>query len=81
MGCDAGAVGYLLKDVSSEKLYEAVRAAAPAAMYFLQPSITSKVIEEFSRLSQLGSAAGRTTAGPALGARTGNSQPGGHRRQ
>jgi DNA-binding NarL/FixJ family response regulator len=51
-GLRAGAVGYLLKDVSSEKLYEAVRAAARGE-YFLQPSITSKVIEEFSRLSRM----------------------------
>ena len=51
-GLRAGAVGYLLKDVSSEKLFEAVRAAARGE-YFLLPSITAKVMEEFSRLSQL----------------------------
>jgi DNA-binding NarL/FixJ family response regulator len=51
-GLRAGAVGYLLKDVSSEKLYEAIRAAARGE-YFLQPSITTKVMEEFARLSRM----------------------------
>ena len=51
-GLRAGAVGYLLKDVSSDKLYEAIRAAARGE-YFLLPSITTKVMEEFSRLSEL----------------------------
>ena len=49
-GLRAGAVGYLLKDVSSEKLFEAIRAAAKGE-YFLQPSITTKVITEFTRIS------------------------------
>jgi DNA-binding NarL/FixJ family response regulator len=51
-GLRAGAVGYLLKDVSSDKLYEAIRAAARGE-YFLLPSITTKVMEEFARLSEL----------------------------
>ncbi|HEY9077173.1 MAG TPA: response regulator transcription factor [Anaerolineaceae bacterium] len=50
-GLRAGAVGYLLKDVSSEKLFEAIRAAARGE-YFLQPSITAKVMTEFTRLSR-----------------------------
>jgi DNA-binding NarL/FixJ family response regulator len=50
-GLRAGAVGYLLKDVSPEKLFEAIRAAARGE-YFLQPSITAKVVAEFSRLSR-----------------------------
>jgi DNA-binding NarL/FixJ family response regulator len=50
-GLQAGAVGYLLKDVSSDKLFEAVRAAARGE-YFLMPSITTKVMTEFSRLSR-----------------------------
>ena len=48
-GLRAGAVGYLLKDVSSEKLYEAIRSAARGE-YFLLPSITAKVMAEFSRM-------------------------------
>jgi len=46
----AGAVGYLLKDASSEKLFEAIRAAARGAS-FLQPSIAAKVVAEFARLA------------------------------
>lgn len=51
-GLRAGAVGYLLKDVSSEKLFEAIR-AANRGEYFMLPSITAKVMAEFSRLSRL----------------------------
>jgi DNA-binding NarL/FixJ family response regulator len=47
-GLRAGAIGYLLKDVSSNKLYDAIRAAAKGE-YFLLPSITAKVIAEFAR--------------------------------
>ncbi len=50
-GMRAGAVGYLLKDVSSEKLFEAVHATSRGE-YFLLPSITAKVMAEFSRLSR-----------------------------
>jgi DNA-binding NarL/FixJ family response regulator len=50
-GLRAGAVGYLLKDVSSEKLTEAIRAANQGE-YFLVPSITAKVVSEFSRISR-----------------------------
>jgi DNA-binding NarL/FixJ family response regulator len=50
-GLKAGAVGYLLKDVSSEKLNEAIRAAARGD-YFLLPSVTAKVVAEFSRLAK-----------------------------
>jgi DNA-binding NarL/FixJ family response regulator len=49
-GIRAGAVGYLLKDAPTEKLYEAIRAAAHGES-FLQPSIAAKVVSEFSRLS------------------------------
>lgn len=48
-GLRAGAVGYLLKDVSSEKLIEAIHAAARGES-FLQPSIAAKVLAEFSRM-------------------------------
>ena len=49
----AGAVGYLLKDVSGEKLVEAVRAAARGES-FLQPSVAAKVVAEFARLARSG---------------------------
>lgn len=50
-GLRAGAVGYLLKDVTSEKLYEAIRAAARGE-YFMMPSITAKVMSEFTRMAR-----------------------------
>lgn len=50
-GLRAGAVGYLLKDVSSEKLIEAIQAAYNGD-YFLLPSITAKVVSEFSKISK-----------------------------
>jgi DNA-binding NarL/FixJ family response regulator len=50
-GLRAGAVGYLLKDVSSDKLVEAIQ-AAKAGQYFLLTSITAKVVSEFSKISK-----------------------------
>jgi len=49
-GLRAGAVGYLLKDAPSEKLVEAIHAAARGES-FLQPSVAAKVIAEFTRLA------------------------------
>jgi DNA-binding NarL/FixJ family response regulator len=46
----AGAAGYLLKDVSSDKLVEAIHAAARGES-FLHPSVAAKVIAEFTRIS------------------------------
>lgn len=46
----AGAVGYLLKDAPSETLFAAIRAAARGES-FLQPSVTTRVLAEFTRLS------------------------------
>lgn len=46
----AGAAGYLLKDVPSENLFAAIRAAARGES-FLEPSVTSRVLAEFNRLS------------------------------
>jgi DNA-binding NarL/FixJ family response regulator len=57
----AGAVGYLLKDVGSEQLVEAIRIAHRGES-FLQPSIASKVVAELGRLSR----AGGTVDGRAL---------------
>lgn len=45
----AGAVGYLLKDVSSSRLVEAVLAAARDESV-LQPSVAAKVVAQFARL-------------------------------
>lgn len=46
----AGAVGYLLKDAPSPKLFEAIRLAMRGES-FLQPSVAAKVVAEFSRLA------------------------------
>lgn len=52
----AGAVGYLLKDASVQRLVEAVLAAARGESV-LQPSVASKLIAELSRLSAAAPAA------------------------
>lgn len=49
-GLRAGAVGYLLKDVTSDRLAEAVRSAARGES-FLEPSVAAKVVAEFTRLA------------------------------
>ena len=48
----AGAVGYLLKDVASARLVEAIRATARGES-ILQPSVAAKVIAEFTRVSSM----------------------------
>ena len=60
-GLKAGARGYLLKDVSSDDIAAAVRTVA-AGQALIQPSITRKVVAEFSRLAG--------SAGSALSAAT-----------
>ncbi|WP_410626124.1 response regulator [Amycolatopsis sp. cmx-8-4] len=47
----AGAVGYLLKDVSSTRLVEAVLAAARGESV-LQPSVAAKVVARFAQLPE-----------------------------
>jgi DNA-binding NarL/FixJ family response regulator len=49
-GLRAGAVGYLLKDTSTDHLLEAIRAAAHGES-FLEPAVAAKVVAEFTRLS------------------------------
>jgi DNA-binding NarL/FixJ family response regulator len=50
-GLRAGAAGYLLKDVPSEQLAEAIRAAARGKT-FIHPSVTGKVVAELTRLTE-----------------------------
>lgn len=57
-GLKAGARGYLLKDISSEEMADAVRTVARGEA-LIQPSIARKVVAEFSRL------AAETSAPPA----------------
>jgi len=47
-----GAVGYLLKDVASTRLVEAIRVAARGES-ILEPSVAAKVIAEFTRVSSM----------------------------
>ena len=49
-GLKAGAQGYLLKDISSEEMAEAVRKVA-AGEALIQSRLTSKVLAEFTRLA------------------------------
>jgi two-component system response regulator DegU len=46
-----GANGYLLKDVDSESLLDAVRKTVEGAS-FIHPKVTTKLLEEFKRLSR-----------------------------
>lgn len=49
-GLKAGARGYLLKDISSEEMAQAVRKVA-AGEALIEPRLTRKVLAEFSRLA------------------------------
>jgi len=49
-GLRSGAIGYLLKDAPTERLFEAIRAAARGESV-LQPSVAARVVAEFARLS------------------------------
>jgi DNA-binding NarL/FixJ family response regulator len=46
----AGALGYLLKDVSGHDLAEAVRTVAAGGV-LIEPSVARKVVAEFARLA------------------------------
>lgn len=50
-GLRAGALGYLLKDVSADELAEAIRQVA-AGGALIEPSVARKVLAEFARLPQ-----------------------------
>jgi DNA-binding NarL/FixJ family response regulator len=67
-GLKAGARGYLLKDISSEEMAEAVRTVA-AGEALIQPRITRKVLAEFSRLAGVaeGASPARALAEPLTG--------------
>ena len=51
-GLRAGALGYLLKDVSGQELAEAIRKVAQGGA-LIEPSVARKVLAEFSRLGPL----------------------------
>jgi DNA-binding NarL/FixJ family response regulator len=58
----AGASGFLLKDVTAERLFEAVRVVA-AGEALLAPTVTRRLISEFARLRPQNTAAGPAAAG------------------
>jgi DNA-binding NarL/FixJ family response regulator len=55
-GLRAGALGYLLKDVSGSELTEAIRKVAQGGA-LIEPSVARKVLAEFSRLTPQSGAA------------------------
>ena len=61
-GLKAGARGYLLKDISSEEMAQAVRKVA-AGEALIEPRLTRKVLAEFSRLATAND--GRSPSKPA----------------
>ncbi len=62
-GLRAGAIGYLLKDAPTDKLYEAIRAAAHGETV-LQPSVAARVVAQFTRLSDQAPAWAQALAEP-----------------
>jgi len=66
-GLRAGASGFLLKDVTAERLFDAVRVVA-AGEALLAPAVTRRLISEFARIQpdpREGPRAGPRTATPA----------------
>ncbi len=61
-GLRAGARGYLLKDISSDEMADAIRTVAGGGA-LIQPSITRKVLAEFNRMA---STPGKPAAHPDL---------------
>jgi len=62
-GLRAGALGYLLKDVSCQDLAHAVRTVA-AGGALIEPSVAAKVVAEFARVAPPARAAGAGLAEP-----------------
>ena len=64
-GLRAGARGYLLKDINADEMTAAIRTVASGGA-LIQPSITRKVLAEFTRLANPLSQAGSTTPQPLI---------------
>ena len=70
----AGASGFLLKDVTAERLFEGVRVIA-AGEALLAPGLTRRLISEFARLRPSGGPAGAAPATTFAGAMPGSTVP------
>ena len=64
-GLRAGARGYLLKDINADEMTAAIRTVASGGA-LIQPSITRKVLAEFTRLTNPLSQAGSTNPQPLI---------------
>jgi DNA-binding NarL/FixJ family response regulator len=64
-GLRAGARGYLLKDINADEMTAAIRTVASGGA-LIQPSITRKVLAEFTRLTKPLSQAGSTNPQPLI---------------
>jgi DNA-binding NarL/FixJ family response regulator len=73
-GLKAGARGYLLKDVSSDDIADAIRTVA-AGGALIQPSVARKVVAEFGRLASTNSTAGAAPGTAAVPDQSGLPQP------
>ncbi|MCP4677678.1 MAG: response regulator transcription factor [Deltaproteobacteria bacterium] len=62
-GIKAGAMGYLLKDISSEEMADAIRTVHKGEA-LIQPAIARKVVTEFSRLASGGTGGQKELAVP-----------------
>ena len=65
----AGASGFLLKDATAERLFDAVRVVA-AGEALLAPAVTRRLISEFARIRPPAAAAPPATAAAAAPARS-----------
>jgi DNA-binding NarL/FixJ family response regulator len=64
-GLRAGARGYLLKDINADEMTAAIRTVASGGA-LIQPSITRKVLAEFTRLTNPLSQVGSTNPQPLI---------------
>ncbi|WP_323747189.1 response regulator [Catenulispora pinisilvae] len=69
----AGASGFLLKDATAERLFEAVRVVA-AGEALLAPGVTRRLISEFARLRPSGGSPGSPAVSPATATATGDAR-------
>jgi DNA-binding NarL/FixJ family response regulator len=72
----AGASGFLLKDATAERLFDAVRVVA-AGEALLAPAVTRRLISEFARIQRPGAGGGAVSGGGATAGGPGGAVAGG----